>query len=1148
MSDTDEKAPKKNVLKSVLALFRDANDWVQKAVGDDEARCSILMDLGLPTALPAGTPPKAYPQSDLPGINKYRQQEEPDATAFLEAVADIKTMYEAGRAFVRAYQESEGGNNEALLDEIAHRFFELIALNFLRNHCPALYWPARALGFIEETLSLHGSGKTYPERLSSFFRDVGGHFKQIGGGLDNHAEAEAWTDTVLSLLAVALAFAKSDWLSAGVNHMFYGWDPTPNSPTPLADKVSSRAVSFAYEGKTASFVLVPREHGGPGILLAVGGTFAFDLPLPGDWDLHVEVSAPAALDLLVRFDRLDATPDASRPKVQFALRKRSAPKAPAASTRSLSVPGATPTTTTPEAPAVIGVNKGTHLEFGPMTLAVQLDSAGMGVSLAFADSALVLQDGDSFTAEALSSSNSRLPFQFGVGWKSGGGLYFEGGGGSGLRLLIPVAKTLGRARLQSLALTLEPVAQADRKALALETTAAIDVNLGPLKASIDRVGFRMLLDFSAPQKNLGFADLTFGFRPPSGVGIAVDSAVVKGGGFLYLDAAAGQYAGVAHLEIHDMISVKALGLLNTKLPDGSKGYSLLLIVTAEGFRPIPLGFGFMLTGIGGLLGVHRTANTAALQAGVRNRSLDAVLFPKNLIANAPQYLSTLSTVFPPARDHFLVGLAAQITWGTPTLVTINLALILEFGSATKLLILGQLAALLPNPKNDLVRLHIDAVGIIDFDQRTASLDARLYDSHLARQFAISGDMAMRMRWGQQPSFALAVGGFHPAFTPPAGFPALERATINLANSEHLQIRCEAYLAITSNTVQFGSRSELLVKAGGVSLHGEIGYDVLIQFDPFHFIADFRASVQIKYKGHNLLRVALRGELSGPRPMRVRGKATFEILWFDVSVSFDRTLIAGAAPPAPAPVDVLPHLQEALRQPANWQIALPSARLVTLRESAAPGAVTLHPLSTLGVRQNVVPLNLHLTRFGNSRPSQAQAFRVQQAAMGGQPVTLHSEPLRDFFAPAQFRDMSDDEKLSAPAFESLPAGVQFSSGSLRYGTAMVANVDEYDEYISPQPAVAGAPSAPAAMPHPDLLARFGHLSAVGSSAVQRTGRNKYQAKPMAMASTEKAYAIASRGDPTASTARYRTWTEASAALWQIRHTSPAQARELQIVTL
>jgi hypothetical protein len=222
--------------------------------------------------------------------------------------------------------------------------------------------------------------------------------------------------------------------------------------------------------------------------------------------------------------------------------------------------------------------------------------------------------------------------------------------------------------------------------------------------------------------------------------------------------------------------------------------------------------------------------------------------------------------------------------------------------------------------------------------------------------------------------------------------------------------------------------------------------------------------------------------------------------------------------------------------------------VTLRESAAPNTVTLHPLSTLGVRQNVAPLDLRLTRFGNTRPSQVQAFRIQQVAVGGQPVALHSDPLRDFFAPAQFRDMSDDEKLSAPAFESLPAGVQFSSGSLRYGTAMVASVDEYEEYISPEPVAAVTPGAPPTMPQPDLLTRFGHLSAVGSRAVYRTGRHKYQAQPIAMASTEKAYAIASTGDLTAPTTRYRTWTEASAALWQIRNTSPAQARELQIVTL
>jgi hypothetical protein len=67
-------------------------------------------------------------------------------------------------------------------------------------------------------------------------------------------------------------------------------------------------------------------------------------------------------------------------------------------------------------------------------------------------------------------------------------------------------------------------------------------------------------------------------------------------------------------------------------------------------------------------------------------------------------------------------------------------------------------------------------------------------------------------------------------------------------------------------------------------------------------------------------------------------------------------------------------------------------------------------------------------------------------------------------------------------------------------------------------------------------------------MHRAGRHKYQARPIVMGSKEKAYAIASTGDPTAPTTRYRTWTEASAALWHIRNTNPAQARELQIVTL
>ena len=63
----------------------------------------------------------------------------------------------------------------------------------------------------------------------------------------------------------------------------------------------------------------------------------------------------------------------------------------------------------------------------------------------------------------------------------------------------------------------------------------------------------------------------------------------------------------------------------------------------------------------------------------------------------------------------------------------------------------------------------------------------------------------------------------------------------------------------------------------------------------------------------LLGWRVEGALSGPRPLRVKGKATFEILWWDVSIGFDKTLIQGEKPPRPEPVEVLPRLKEANRR-------------------------------------------------------------------------------------------------------------------------------------------------------------------------------------------------------------------------------------------
>jgi len=527
---------------------------------------------------------------------------------------------------------------------------------------------------------------------------------------------------------------------------------------------------------------------------------------------------------------------------------------------------------------------------------------------------------------------------------------------------------------------------------------------------------------------------------------------------------------------------------------------------------------------------------------VRANTLNAVLAPKDLIRNAPQYLSVIREFFPVARDHYLFGLLAQITWGTPTLVTINLALILELGVRTRFLIMGQVRAILPKKDLDLVRLQMNIFGGVDFDQKRAFLDAVLFDSRLVDRFVITGEMRMRLNWGDQPFFALSVGGLHPAFTPPPGLERMQRAAIVFADSDDLKIRCDSYFAITSNTVQFGAHAELFARKSKFSVSGQAGYDVLIQFDPFHFVASLYASLQLKAGSTSLFKVSFAGELSGPRPLNVKGKATFEIWWIDFTVSFNVTLISGQKPPLPAPVDVGGLLRTALADAASWTAVMPgtSERLVSLREGPA-GAVRIHPLSTLTVKQGVVPLNVPISRFGNARPvGGPQEVRIQQIVVGSVSFTT-PDVVRDNFAPAQFRDLSDDDKLSSPSFELLPAGVSVGSNAADCGTPVPAAAD-FEDIVIPSPPETPRTTTTIGF---TLANRFAEWSAVGISAASRLGAIRYRAAAIPFRTQETTFAVQSKTDLSdlAGTPTFITRLEAGDALKKLRQ---AEAADFQVV--
>jgi hypothetical protein len=534
---------------------------------------------------------------------------------------------------------------------------------------------------------------------------------------------------------------------------------------------------------------------------------------------------------------------------------------------------------------LFGSSSGTHLEVGTAKIAFEVsytppsDASG-SVTLSATSGALVIAagDGDSFLSSVLPSDGLRANFDLTILLSSKTGLSIRGG--AGLDTTLPIGISLGPVSIPTLHLAL----LAGSSGLSLETSASISLSIGPLKALVDQIGLLTNITFPSGGGNLGPADFALGFKPPSGVGLSIDSAGVSGGGVLSFNSSQHEYSGILQLSFDDLI-LQAFGLITTQVAGGD-GYSLLAMVDAD-FPPVQLGWGFTLDGVGGLLAVHRAADVDALRAAMKSGKLALILFPTNAITNGPLILAQLDSLFPTAPGRFLFGPMAQIGWGTPTLLTASVAVILELPEPIEIILLANLTMKLPNPSAPLIHVNMDALGVLDLSQGELSLDASLYDSKLIT-FTLAGDMALRANWSTNREFLLAIGGFHPQFSPPADFPALKRVTIDMPSGIVTKLRLAAYLAVTSNSLQFGAQLDVYIGVSGFGLAGDLGFDALLQFEPFHFEADISGSITLTAGGDDLMSVSLDATLNGPAPWNIAGKFKIHVIFFDVHVSFSQS--------------------------------------------------------------------------------------------------------------------------------------------------------------------------------------------------------------------------------------------------------------------
>jgi Family of unknown function (DUF6603) len=1022
-----ETKPTVGVLQKFVGIVADATEWLVGLLGDDAARRAVFSDLGMEPKEGIEVNSEdllAQLSGDLTSVRSYAaaKVDEADAAALVSTIEAIANIVDVVASQVEAFDSGIPGERDAV--ESVTALLQVFAVDVIRDTHPGLYAVARATTLItDEALGVDW------DRVGEFLADFFAAF--LLETEDDARRASPWLALVATFVKMVLdsqlrdpeAPAPTEDDEEETFHVVYGWDPDPTLPAELqpAEAIAERTLTMMFGDRlgskaSVSMTFVPAEHGGPGLLVGVGGKAVFgsidedaEGPNPG---VRLSVAAGTAASVFVPFrGSAEAT----------------AAFGPDALTLAAEVAGQ-------RTRRVLGSPDETRLEVGQVLTDFAVLADRFTLRVGVRDAALIIDvsKSDSFLRDVIGSEPIRIPFDLVLGIDSENGFFIEGG--TGLSATLPVNRSFAGIRVDHVALTLK---FPDRSAFRLEITAGLGLSLGPFQASVDQLGYALDLDFNGG--NLAIANVDSRFQYPRGVGLTLGFEKARGGGYLFLDPDKGEYAGVLQIDF-GRSSLTAIGILTTKGVPGTDNWALLMIVFAKTAAPTP-GMGFVLTGFGGVIGVNHAVDEEAFRNGLRTKALDDVLFPKDPVANASRILATLRSVFPATGDKAIVGIAAEFSYLATKRVVIRVGVILQFGESgpERVVILGQLKVSAPGEKNGLLTLNADLFGDVQWGEKQVriAVDSRLYDSKIGAkgaEFVITGSLSIRVTLGRDSMFLLTAGGFRPDFEVPAELhlPAkLDRFGFKL-DQGIARITLAGYFAITPCTVQLGVEVELVAKKFGFSLEVRAAIHALLDEVEGRFTVDLELSAALKRGSSTLMKIELRLTLSGPGPWTAVGSAKFKLFFFSKTISFDCAWGEQLSTVVQA-VEALAALAAELAQPANWGALPAGTALVSLSADTTPGLSVIHPLAELTVQQRLLPLGMRLDRIGGNPIQGPDRLDIGAVVVGGQRTT-DLRPISNEFARGQFVDLPDDAALALPSFERLQGGVVVTPAGVTGGTA------------------------------------------------------------------------------------------------------------------
>ena len=809
--------------QSLAGEVVDFFDHLVDLLDNRTTRTALIKDLGgSPDATVA---PPAIPTAQLDAIRAYQLAETTTAAQDAALVHDILTLLDAVTANVELLIPAFGGGDQSTVttaEQLTFSILELAGSNWVRNRYPRLFFLLQAVQVIEDLGSTFGPGNGSYVRIGSAFAGLGTFLFRPGRTLADLPGSDRRRRRLVAVGRSGAPAADRDIRRAGRHrqdpagrgdharlgcagtgrgfrhspdrrrhHRQHGWDRSPCGASP-----TNRRTSRTPRSRPRSVSRwCPRDllGGSAALMIALGGALEVTSPVNPRWTMTLTLRSDAGVAMLIggpdNFQIVGPNPDALR---NLTMR-----------IGAVSVPDATS-----KVSFAIRAAPATRLEIGQLSMALEVGMNGAEVTGSLLNSALVLDsaDSDGLVRELLGGVPLRLPFNLTTGVSTSRGFILEGstavsesntagvqnsplaGGGSAakptINATIPLGRKVGPVTVHEIALRVdqgsadEPGDGAPRIAIAADVS--LSAQLGPVYVRLDKLGLGVVFDQTMPrsQRNLRIVDADLSVRAPLGVAVSIDSDFLTGGGLLIHDPVEDSWAGSLVLKLDGGVTLNATGIIASKYPDGSPGTSMIVIGTVEGLSWMvgPL----HVDGLGVIIGVNRTVDVEAIRAGLPTGALKNVLFPLDPIHHTTEVVSALRTFFPAKRGNHLIGFLAKLSYLKPAIITINAALIYAWGDRKRLVILGRISSILPE-KVGLIRLNLDALGVIDLSAGTVSLDAVLVDSKLCDRFPLTGAAALR---GDDTvaGFALAVGGLHPRFPAPPGFPVLPRITLALTTA------------------------------------------------------------------------------------------------------------------------------------------------------------------------------------------------------------------------------------------------------------------------------------------------------------------------------------------------------------------------------